>query len=100
MTPRLDETVLYRGHNVWFYGARKKIIPKLSLLSPLIWTSDTIIILQIGTPLPNTINVHKHKHIECSRISLPKCIKFLAKLTANSVDAEQSDLSLHCLCLY
>ena len=43
MTPhlnRLDETVLMRGHKICFYGEIWLIIPKLSLLPLLIWSTD------------------------------------------------------------
>ena len=44
MTPhqnRLSETVLMRGQNVHFKGVLWKIIPKLSLLPLLIWSTVT-----------------------------------------------------------
>ena len=37
---RLSETVLMRGHNLRFYGEIWKIIPKISLLPLLIWSSE------------------------------------------------------------
>ena len=41
VTPHLncDEMVLMRSQNVCFYGAVRKIIPKLSLFPLLIWTT-------------------------------------------------------------
>ena len=44
---RLGETVLMRGHNICFNEEILKIIPKLSLLLLLIWSSGTEAVLQI-----------------------------------------------------
>ena len=38
------ETVLMRGHNVCFYAKIWKIIPKLSLLPLLIWSTEVGIV--------------------------------------------------------
>ena len=43
-----------RGHNICFDGVIRKIIPKLSLISPLIWNTadiicNTVKFLSIGT---------------------------------------------------
>ena len=43
VTPHLNsltETVLMRGDNICFYAKIRKIIPKLSLLPVLIWSSE------------------------------------------------------------
>ena len=39
---RLDETVLMMGHKICFYGELWLLIPKLSLLPLLIWSTDPI----------------------------------------------------------
>ena len=39
---RLDETVLMMGHNILLNGEIQLIIPKLSLLPLLIWSTGTI----------------------------------------------------------
>ena len=39
---RLDETVVMMGHKICFYGELWLLIPKLSLLPLLIWSTDHI----------------------------------------------------------
>ena len=41
---RLDAMVLMMGHKICFYGEIRLILPKFSLLSPLIWS--TVILRQ------------------------------------------------------
>ena len=43
---RLDETVLKMGHKICFYGEIWLIIPKLSLLSLLIWSTESPLLIR------------------------------------------------------
>ena len=54
-----------RGHNVYFYGAIRKIIPKLSLLPFLIWTSDII------KEQPHYLNIPEVAHSADEVVSVP-----------------------------
>ena len=58
---RLNETVLMTGHNICFKGVIWKIIPKLSLLPLLSWSTDHLSIqcIEFG----DTIN-----HATCTAI--------------------------------
>ena len=42
-SPRLGKTVLMRGHKICFCREILKIIPKLSLLPLLIWSTQTVV---------------------------------------------------------
>ena len=70
------------GHNICFYRSIRKIIPKLSQLCLLIWTTDAVHILFFNQTTPSLTSTQQFMlNVQKMKIHVVEC--------ANSLDSDE-----------